>query len=62
MMVMKGGGLEVSMTELWVKLERRKDFKADARVVVGKCLVRMPRKEWRYLEVVSSLGIVRLNK
>lgn len=61
-MVMKGGGFEVSMTELWVKLERRKDFRADARVVVGKCFVRMPRKEWRYLEVVSSLDIVRGGK
>ena len=54
---MKGGGSAVLMMVLWVKVERRKVRRAGARVVVGKCFVRMPRKEWRYLEMVRSLVV-----
>jgi hypothetical protein len=54
---MKGGGSAVSMMVLWVKVARRKVRRAGARVVVGKCFVRMPRKECRYLEMVRSLDV-----
>ena len=57
MMEMKWGGLAVSITLLWANVERRYVRRAGARVVVGKCFVRMPRKEWRYLEIVRSLVV-----
>jgi len=56
---MKGGGEVVSMTALWVNEQVRKSFRAGARVVVGKCFVKMPWKECVYLEMDLSLtGLV----
>jgi len=56
---MKGGGEVVSMTALWVNERVRKTFKAGARVVVGKCFVKMPWKEWVNCEMdLSLIGLV----